>query len=268
MVGREIRDLFPRLPSCPGQALMTVQDLEVLPPEGSVKHLRNISFEVRAGEVLGIGGLMGAGRSELLMHIFGAWGKRQRGTVNLDGQSLDRPTPARAIDAGLVLVTEDRKRYGLVLEESIGFNLSLSSLEHVTTGGRIDMGLETERNYKFFCSLQIRAFGLEAITGRLSGGNQQKVVLGKALMTRPKVIFLDEPTRGIDVGAKLEVYGLINKLTADGHAVVLVSSELPELMGMSDRIIMLHEGTVGGVFEHSTATPEKLLAAAVGELRE
>ena len=265
MVGREITELFPRRMSTRGEPLLEVRDLTIAPPEGSTKALRDISFDVHKGEVLGIGGLMGAGRSELLMHIFGVWGQRKGGTVTLDGVSLDRPSPQKCIEAGLVLVSEDRKRYGLVLDQTIGFNLSLSSLQNVLIGGFIDGGLETKLNSQFFDSLYIRATGLEAIVGKLSGGNQQKVVIGKALMTKPAVIFLDEPTRGIDVGAKLEVYSLINKLTAQHKAVVLVSSELPELMGMSDRIVMLHEGQIGGVFSRGEATPEKLLAAALGQ---
>ncbi len=265
MVGREIGDLFPRQTPTIGAPLLQVQALNVSPPEGSTTRLRDISFDVHAGEVLGIGGLMGAGRSELLMHIFGAWGTRTGGTATIDGVSLNSTSPARSIAAGLVMVTEDRKRYGLVLDEAIGFNMSLSSLLSMTTGGLLDSSREWKENRQYFDSLRVKAPGLESIVGKLSGGNQQKVVLGKALMTKPKVVFLDEPTRGIDVGAKLEVYNLINELTASGQAVVLVSSELPELMGMSDRIIMLHEGEIGGTFSRQDATPEKLLAAAMGQ---
>jgi D-xylose transport system ATP-binding protein len=175
------------------------------------------------------------------------------------------PTPRRSIERGLVLASEDRRRYGLVLEQSVGFNLSLSSLGQFTRPpGRIDRRAEHARNQTFFTSLGIRAPGQDARVGGLSGGNQQKVVLGKALMTEPAVVLLDEPTRGIDVGAKLEVYELINRLTADGCAVILVSSELPELMGMCDRIIMLAEGRIGGEFERGEFTQEKLLAAAMG----
>ena len=264
MVGREINDLFPRHTPHFGDDLLEVQDVSVQAPEGSNLKLRDVSFAVRAGEVLGIGGLMGAGRSELLMHIFGAWGQRLDGHVTLEGKSLDRTSPSRSIDAGLVMVTEDRKRYGLILDENIGFNLSLSSLDEMTPFWTLDQNHEWTHNTHFFNSLRIKAPNLESIVGKLSGGNQQKVVLGKALMTKPKVVFLDEPTRGIDVGAKLEVYNLINKLTESGQAVVLVSSELPELMGMSDRILMLHEGRVGGVFTREEATPELLLAAAMG----
>jgi D-xylose transport system ATP-binding protein len=164
-----------------------------------------------------------------------------------------------------VLVSEDRKRYGLILDQPIGFNLSLSSLFRLVKAFLLDEPAEVKRNKEMFDSLRVKAPSLLTGVGTLSGGNQQKVVLGKALLIEPKVIFLDEPTRGIDVGAKLEVYELINRMTAAGKAVVLVSSELPELMGMSDRIIMLHEGSIGGEFTRAEATQEKLLAAAMGQ---
>jgi len=161
-------------------------------------------------------------------------------------------------------VTEDRKRFGLVLDASVGFNLSLSAISGMIRRGLIDEPREHQASQAAFASLRVKAPSLEARVSGLSGGNQQKVVIGKALMTSPRVVFLDEPTRGIDVGAKLEVYEIVNRLTAEGKAVVLVSSELPELMGMSDRILMLHEGKVGGTFAKAEATQERLLAAAMG----
>jgi len=237
----------------------------VADPHSGESVLFDISFSLQAREVLGIGGLMGAGRTELLMHLFGAWGKRESGEVRLDGHELRARKPDEIIGHGLVLVSEDRRRYGLILDKTIGFNLSLSSLANLTSNRLIDQGLEFKRNNHFFQSLRVKAPTMEALVGKLSGGNQQKIVLGKALMTEPLVIFLDEPTRGIDVGAKLEIYEIINQLTDAGKAVVLVSSELPELIGMSDRILMLHEGRIGGEFNHSEATQEKLLAAAMGQ---
>ncbi len=266
MVGREIKDLFPRRPTPPGEPLLSVKNLSVARPSDGKRVLDDVTFDVRAGEVLGIGGLMGAGRTELLMHLFGAFGKRLSGTVTLRGAPLAAP-PHKAIERGLVLVSEDRKRYGLVLDRDIGFNMSLSSLRAVVGGaGLIKRDAEVKRNQRMFTDLRVKAPSLDTIVGGLSGGNQQKVVLGKALLTAPKVVFLDEPTRGIDVGAKVEVYELINQLTAAGEAVVLVSSELPELMGMSDRIAMLHEGTIGGVFTKAEATAENLMAAALGHM--
>jgi D-xylose transport system ATP-binding protein len=263
MVGREITQLFPRRkPQRIGQALLKVQDLTV-DDSGGKRCLEGISFDVRGGDVLGIGGLMGAGRSELLLHLFGAFGDRARGEVWVNGKELPRPTPGRCLAAGLAMVCEDRKKQGLLVEQSVGFNMSLSSLDRLTRLGLVSRELEVKRNRQMFSNLRVKAGGLESIVGRLSGGNQQKVVLGKVLLTEPKVIFLDEPTRGIDVGAKQEVYELINRLTDQGAAVVLVSSELPELMGMSDRILMLSEGRVGGVFDRNEATQERLLAAAI-----
>jgi D-xylose transport system ATP-binding protein len=215
--------------------------------------------------VLGVGGLMGAGRTELLMHLFGAWGTRLSGSVHLNGHALRARNPQEIIRHGMALVSEDRRRYGLILDKTIGFNLSLSSLAKLTRNRLIDQGLEFQKNNHYFQSLRVKAPTLEALAAKLSGGTQQKVVLGKALMTEPLVIFLDEPTRGIDVGAKLEIYEIINQLTDAGKAVLLVSSELPELIGMSDRILILHEGRIGGEFDRGEATQEKLLAAAMGQ---
>ncbi len=270
MVGRAIENLFPREVApdfAPDAApVLHVENLSAVGIGDSALELRDISFEVRPGEVLGLGGLMGAGRTETLLHLFGAWGKRTAGEVTLDGKALPASTtPHDAIARGMVLVSEDRKRMGLVIDKDISFNLSLSSLEKVERGPFIDRTGEATRNHKVFDDLRVKAPDLEAIVGNLSGGNQQKIVLGKALLSEPKIIFLDEPTRGIDVGAKLEIYGLINQLTAAGLAVILVSSELPELMGMSDRIIMLHEGEIGGEFSREQATPEQLLSAAMGQ---
>ncbi len=273
MVGRELGDLFPRrrteasaaaaLESAPAP-LLAVRDLAVAASAGEAPRLRGISFEVRAGEVLGFGGLMGAGRTELLMHLFGAWGHRASGEVELRGQPYPRPNPGESIRRGLVLASEDRRRFGLILDQSIGFNLSLSSLGRFVRHGRIDQAAEFVGNRALFESLRVKASGQEVRVSGLSGGNQQKVVLGKALQTAPAVVLLDEPTRGIDVGAKLEVYELINRLTEEGKAVILVSSELPELMGVSDRIIMLCEGRIGGTFERDEFNQERLLAAAMG----
>ena len=265
MVGREITDLFPRRVSKSGDSVLEVNNLSVADPYTDEKFLDDISFTLRTGEVLGLGGLMGAGRTELLMHLFGVWGERMNGTVVLGGRELKTQRPHEIIRRGMVLVSEDRRRYGLVLDQTIGFNLSLSSLRGLTNRQLIDPRLEFQRNDHFFKSLRIKAPAITALVGKLSGGNQQKVVLGKALMTEPLVIFLDEPTRGIDVGAKIEIYEVINQLTAAGKAVVLVSSELPELIGMSDRIIMLQEGKIGGEFTRAEATQERLLAAAMGQ---
>ena len=245
---------------------LRVESLTVAAPRTGRLRLHDLTFTLAPGEVLGIGGLMGAGRTELLMHLFGAWGERRGGRVWLGGEELPAAlSPAEILPRGLALVSEDRRRYGLHLPQPIAFNLSLSSLARLTRTGLLDPGAEHRANDTQFRALRIKAPGLDTPAGKLSGGNQQKVVLGKALMTGPRVIFLDEPTRGIDVGAKLELYEIINQLTDAGKAVVLVSSELPELLGMSDRILMLHEGRLGGEFTRADATPERLLAAAMGQ---
>ena len=266
MVGREIAELFPRAIRMHierARPALEVKGLTVTDPRTRQKRLHDVSFAVAPGEVIGIGGLMGAGRTELVMHLFGAWGERTAGTVLLGGKKIGAGEPAKVLAKGLALLSEERRRYGLVIDETIGFNLSLSSLRSLSTLGLISPRREHDRNNAFFRRFRVKAPSLETRVGTLSGGNQQKVVLGKVLMTDPQVILLDEPTRGIDVGAKTEIYELINDLTAAGKAVVLISSELPELIGMSDRILMLHEGRISGEFTVGV-TQEELLAAAMG----
>ena len=264
MVGRDIAELYPPSTPVPGPERLRVENLTVAGSDDGRPVLEGLSFAVHAGETLGIGGLLGAGRSELLLHLAGAWGRRASGSVWLDGREIDIPSPAAALKAGIALVPEDRRRQGLVLGEGVGFNLSLSSLHRFCRAGWIDRDQEAAANRAYVEQVQVKATGLDAEVGRLSGGNQQKVVLGKALMTEPRVILLDEPTRGIDVGAKQEVAALIRSLTARGLAVLLVSSELPELLGLSDRLVVLHQGRIHGRFTRAEATPERVLAAAVG----
>jgi D-xylose transport system ATP-binding protein len=230
-------------------------------PENAPAVLEGIEFSVGAGEILGIGGLMGAGRSSLLMHLAGAWGTRTGGKVRLDGEELSGSSPAGTLKRGLALVSEDRRRYGFIPGESIGFNLSLSSMREIQRGW-IRTSLETTRNRAVFDELGIRAPGLETGVSVLSGGNQQKTVLGRVLLAGPKVVLLDEPTRGIDVAAKEEIYVLVRKLARTGVGIVLVSSELPELIRLSDRILMLREGRPSGFFPAGTPA-ETLLAAAM-----
>ncbi len=264
MVGREISDLFPRRAPKLGEVRLEARKLGAT-GEGGLRALTDVSFQVRAGEVLGIGGLMGAGRTELLMHLFGAWGERAGGELKLDGLPLKPNSPGDALEAGLALVTEDRRRHGLVLDQSVGFNLSLSTLDQITHGGLIDFDAEAELNERDREDLSIKTPGLDARVGGLSGGNQQKVLVGRARRSAPKVLLLDEPTRGVDVGAKVEIYELINRMTEHGLAVILVSSELPELIGMSDRIVMMRSGRVAGEFSRAEATQERLIAAALGQ---
>ena len=265
MVGRELGDLFPRRAPVLGPVLFEARGLSA-DGGGGVKRLDDVSFSVRAGEVLGIGGLMGAGRTELLLHLFGAWGRRTAGELRLGGAPLPARTPWDSLAAGLALVSEDRRRHGLIIDQSVGFNLSLSTLSSLMRGGLLDAREEAVLNERDRADLRIKTPSLASRIGGLSGGNQQKVLFGRARRSTPKVLLLDEPTRGVDVGAKVEIYEVINSLTERGLAVVLVSSELPELIGMSDRIVMMRSGRVAGEFSRAEATQERLIAAALGHV--
>jgi D-xylose transport system ATP-binding protein len=266
MVGREVGDIFPVTTHDLGDTALEVRGLTAYDPDVADKKLvDNVSFRVRKGEVLGIAGLMGAGRSELLMTIFGAWRGRNAGEFLVEGKKVDIGSPADAIENGIGFVTEDRKRFGLILDQTILDNSTLAGLKRISGAFVTHRSRETVATRKVMKSLRVKASSPLTIAGTLSGGNQQKVVLGKWLLTEPKVLFLDEPTRGIDVGAKQEIYAEINKLAASGVAIVMVSSELPEVLGLADRILVLHEGKLTGEFTRSEATPEKVMVAATGE---
>jgi ABC-type sugar transport system ATPase subunit len=219
---------------------------------------------VRQGEILGIAGLMGAGRTELVSSLFGAWGKKEGGELRLDGHTITLEGTSQAIAAGLGLVSEDRKRYGLVLGMDVKENSTLASLRRLARLGVIDKNREIERAGHYARELRTKTPSLEQKVGNLSGGNQQKVVLAKWLLTSPKILFLDEPTRGIDVGAKVEIYDIMNDLVEQGVCVVMVSSELPEVLGMSDRVLVIHEGRLTGEFQRAEATQERIMRCATG----
>lgn len=265
MVGREVGDIFPKPEHKLGEIALEVRGLTAYSTDMSGKKLvDNVSFNVRKGEVLGIAGLMGAGRTELLMTIFGAWTGRSSRDIIVDGRAVDIDSPTDAIGHGIGFVTEDRKRFGLILEQTILDNITLAGLKKISGNFVTSPTREVMAAKRSMQSLRVKANSPMTITNTLSGGNQQKVVLGKWLLTNPKVLFLDEPTRGIDVGAKQEIYAEINKLAKGGMAIVLVSSELPEVLGLSDRVIVLHEGHMTGEFARSEASPEKVMAAATG----
>ncbi len=265
MVGREVGDIYPEPDHEFGETALEIRNLTTFSVDAPDKRLVDrVSFSVRKGEVLGIAGLMGAGRTELLMSIFGAWQGRYSREIFVDGKMVNVDSPASAIRHGIGFVTEDRKRFGLILEQTILDNMTLAGLKHISGSFFTNRTRETIAARGPMESLRVKANSPFTITGTLSGGNQQKVVLGKWLLTNPKVLFLDEPTRGIDVGAKQEIYAEINKLAKQGLAIVLVSSELPEVLGLSDRVIVLHEGRVTGEFIRKDATPEKVMAAATG----
>ena len=265
MVGREVGDIFPVVDHQQGDVIFEVRNISVSDPVLPGKKLvDDVSFSVKRGEVLGIAGLMGAGRSDLLMAIFGAHAGRVSGEIRIDGKAVRITSPAEAIKHGLGFVTEDRKRFGLVLDQTILNNMTLAGLRRISGRFFTSIDAESAASERTMKELHVKANSVFTIAGTLSGGNQQKVVLAKWLLTNPRVLFLDEPTRGIDVGAKQEIYAQINKLAKTGLAIVLVSSELPEVLGLSDRVLVLHEGRLTGEFTRSTATPEKIMACATG----
>jgi len=264
MVGRELTTMYPRRPHTAGETVLSVKHWTVENPVTNDVACDDISFEVRKGEILGIAGLMGAGRTELVTSVFGVWGKRRAGELVLDGQRLVVDGAGQAIRAGLALVSEDRKRYGLVLGMDVKQNSTLASLKRIARLGVINKNEEIKVSGHYARELRTKTPSLEQKVGNLSGGNQQKVVLAKWLLTKPKVLFLDEPTRGIDVGAKVEIYNIMNDLVDQGVCVVMVSSELPEVLGMSDRILVIHEGRLTGAFAREEATQEKVMRYATG----
>ncbi|MGD9562897.1 MAG: xylose ABC transporter ATP-binding protein [Pyrinomonadaceae bacterium] len=265
MVGREVGDIFPKVVHELGETALEVRNLTAFSMDDPDKKVVDgVSFSVRKGEVLGVAGLMGAGRSELLMSIFGAWQGNYSREIFVEGKLAGIDSPSDAIDHGIGFVTEDRKRFGLILDQTIMDNMTLAGLKMIVGKFLTNSTRELVATRGPMESLRIKANSPLTIAGTLSGGNQQKVVLGKWLLTGPKVLFLDEPTRGIDVGAKQEIYAEINKLAREGLAIVLVSSELPEVLGLSDRVLVLHEGRVTGEFTRAEATPEKVMTAATG----
>jgi len=268
MVGREVGDIFPVMDHVRGEVVFAAENISVVDPLVPGKKLvDNISFSVRRGEVLGIAGLMGAGRSDLLMAIFGAHAGRVSGEIKIEGQRVYITNPRDAIKQGIGFVTEDRKRFGLVLDQTILKNMTLAGLRRISGRFVTSIDAESAAGERAMKDLRVKANSVFTIAGTLSGGNQQKVVLAKWLLTNPRVLFLDEPTRGIDVGAKQEIYAQINRLAQSGLAIVLVSSELPEVLGMSDRILVLHEGRLTGEFTRAAATPEDVMACATGRVQ-
>lgn len=263
MVGRDMSEQYPKDPTEKGEVALEVKELSYTPPAGSFRRsLKNISLYVRHGEVLGIAGLAGAGRSEFFECLAGVHHGETEGHIYIEGKEVFIKTPSDAIKAGISFATEDRKGTGLVLSRSIGENMSLPLLKKFSP--MFFMKTSEEKNIwqKQMETLRIKAPGAKTLASSLSGGNQQKVVLAKWLMTEPKILLLDEPTRGIDVGAKAEIYQLINNLAKQGMAIIVVSSELPEVIGISDRIVTFCEGELTGEFLQKDATQEKLLESA------
>lgn len=265
MVGRELTERYPRVTHIPGETVLDVKNYSVWNKDkGNQKVIDNVSFSVRKGEILGIAGLMGAGRSELVMSLFGAYEGRSEGAVFINGKTIQIKSIKHAINEGIALVTEDRKRLGLVLDMSVMKNTTLPNLDRVSKFGILNDNEESKASEAYVKELRTKTASIETKVGTLSGGNQQKVVLAKWLMSNPTVLILDEPTRGIDVGAKYEIYNLMNKLVENGVAIIMISSDLPEVLGMSDRILVMHEGSFAKEFPYQEATQENIMFAATG----
>lgn len=263
MVGRPLSDRYPPRNAKVGAPVLEVSNWRARHPlRADRDFLKGLDIVVRAGEVVGIAGLMGAGRTEFAMSLFGrAWGEAVSGTVRIRGREVDVSTIPRAMAAGLAYVTEDRKVFGLVLIDTIKRNVTLANLPGVAKRGVIDDIGEMRIANDYRRELQIRSFGVNQATINLSGGNQQKVVLSKWLFTDAEVLILDEPTRGIDVGAKYEIYGLINRLAEQGKAVLVISSEMPELLGITDRIYVMNEGRFVAQMPTAEASQEAIMRA-------
>lgn len=271
MVGRELTQRFPHSNRKAedierNEIVMEVKDWTVYDSELTDRvALDNINFHVRAGEILGLAGLMGAGRTELMLSMLGVWGKKSSGEVRLFGKPVSTSSPSAVIGAGINYLSEDRKGSGLVLIQNVKNNMALPSLySRLKPPGLIDQDAELTVVDQMIQSLKIKTPSVEQLVQNLSGGNQQKVALGKWLLTKPKVIILDEPTRGIDVGAKYEIYTIMHSLAEEGIAIVMISSELPEILGMSDRIMVMHEGKLTGELSRADATQEKIISYATG----
>tara|TARA_R110001583_G_scaffold26571_7_gene95849 strand:+ start:17979 stop:19484 length:1506 start_codon:yes stop_codon:yes gene_type:complete len=257
MVGRRLEEQFPRIDHTQSSLCLQVKNL-------SAKGVYDVSFSLNRGEILGVSGLMGAGRTELMKAIYGAIPCSQ-GDVFLEEELVNISNPQQGLAHGIAYISEDRKGDGLVLGLSVKENMSLCALKDLSHHLQINHQAETLAVNDFIRLFNIKTPTLDQIIGNLSGGNQQKVAIAKGLMTRPKVLILDEPTRGVDVGAKKEIYELINKFKAEGMSIILVSSEMPEVLGMSDRILVMHQGRVSGEFLANEANQEKLMACAVGK---
>ena len=266
MVGRELTSRFPERHPNIGKTILEVKNWNVYhPQQQDRKIIDNVSFHVKKGEIVGIAGLMGAGRTELAMSIFGkSYGKKISGELYKDGKQIEANTVSKAIENGIAYVSEDRKTYGLNLIDDIKRNITLSNLQRISKSSVIDENKEVIESQSLRERLNIKTPTLEQVAGNLSGGNQQKVVLSKWIFTEPDILILDEPTRGIDVGAKFEIYTQINELAQQGLAVIVISSELPEVLGLSDRIYVMNEGRLTGELDKDEADQESVMRYMTG----
>jgi inositol transport system ATP-binding protein len=256
MVGRELTQMFPKEEAKIGEVVLSVRDLCL----GKV--FRDVSFDLRAGEILGLAGLVGSGRSNIAETLFGVT-PATSGTIEIFGKTVNVASPAVAMRHGLAFLTEDRKDTGCFLQLSITENMQMAVInDQFTSAGFVRQSAVDERCEAMSKIMRVKTPDLDERIGNLSGGNQQKVLIGRWLLTKPKILILDEPTRGIDVGAKAEIHRLISKLAGEGLAVIMISSELPEVLGMSDRIMVMHAGRITGIVDRADATQERIIDLA------
>jgi putative multiple sugar transport system ATP-binding protein len=265
MVGRDLAHRFPDRTAAPGDTIMEVRNWTVYHPEyHTIKVVDDVSFYLRRGEILAFCGPMGAGRTELMMSIYGgSYGSSSEGELYINGKKVSIPNTKTAIDMGLGYISEDRKNLGLILIQDIKTNISSSSLRKISRFGVVNTQREIEMAEKYRDELRIKTPSVNQLTRNLSGGNQQKVVVSRTLMANPDIFIVDEPTRGIDVGAKSEIYNILSDLVTQGKSVIMVSSELPEALGMADRIYVMNEGKIKGMLTHEEATQEKIMHLAL-----
>ena len=256
MVGRELKERYPKRSTVPGGTILKVENLS-----SAIPKFKGVNFELRKGEILGVAGLVGAGRTELLETIFGIRLKGE-GRIVLGGRELDNSTPEKAMKNGFAMLTEERRHNGIFADLSVSFNTIIANLDPYRKNGLLSDGLIRQSVEKSIQDLHVKTPGGKTKIGNLSGGNQQKVILGRWLLTNPEVLLLDEPTRGIDVGAKYEIYQLMNQLVSQGKSIIMVSSEMPELLGVCDRILVMSNGRQAGVFEAGEATQVKIMEAS------
>lgn len=258
MVGRKLDEQYPRIPCEPGEVVLEVKDL-------NNRFVRNVSFQLHQGEILGVAGLMGAGRTELARTLYGIY-KKDRGEILLENRKVRLNNPTDALKQGIAYVSEDRKANGIVLGLNVRENITLASLKSYSGKiGNISKSKVEKSTQNYISTMSIKTSGSGQLLKYLSGGNQQKVSLAKNLDADPKVLILDEPTRGVDVGAKKEIYELINRFKQQGMSIMMISSEIPEILGMSDRIMVMHEGGIMGTMSREEATQEKIMSLAVGK---
>ena len=257
MVGRSIDEFYPERTTIPGDTVLSVENLS------PIGHFEPISFNLRKGEILGVSGLMGAGRTEIMRAIFGV-DAHNGGTITLHGKELHLKKPEDAIKAGIAFITEDRKAEGLILDFSIASNITLPNLGHLCPSNIMHREKMLSFSQDLSDRLGVKTQSVHLPVSSLSGGNQQKVVIAKWIGLSPSIIIMDEPTRGIDIGAKRDIYDLMNELTNQGVSIIMVSSELPEILGMSDRVMVIHEGSVAGILNRADATAESIMTLATG----